>query len=166
MPSHRWQEPPVQASATSWVQPYCMASTFILVKRQLYCVFNYGNQESLCWLTTKSLSSREKTTRSLNFHYCISGTSLIYFISNKLCLSVVSFRKFQMRLKIMHPIISHPSMFQRLRQTDFRVKFALSWLMSLIKRLYCDINSLKNVLESQYWCLMASHKQGPCLKQH
>lgn len=58
-------------------------------------------------------------------------------------MSGVSFRKLQMRLKIMHPIISHPSLFYRLRQTDFRVEFALYWLMRLIKWLYCDKDSLK-----------------------
>lgn len=119
LPRHGWQKPLVQDWATSEVQLYCMANAFILTKWHMHCDFNYGNQESFSWLTTKPLSNRRKTTRSLNLRYYVSGASFICFISNKLCSSVVSIRKLQMRLKIMHPIIFHPSLFHGHRQNWF-----------------------------------------------
>lgn len=142
-----------------------MLSAFILVKWQMHCVSSCANQEVLCWLTTNSLSSRGKTTRSLNFHYFVSSASFIYFWSNKQCLSIVLI-SFKLRLKIMHPIFLTLPCSTGSGRADSRVEFVLSWLMRLIKRLYCDINSLKNVLESQYQCLIALYRQGPCLKQH
>lgn len=45
------------------------------------------------------------------YHRYISNGPTIYFISIKLHSYVVSIRRFQMRSKIMHPTITHPSPF-------------------------------------------------------